>query len=424
MINRSQSPTIHSIDNPRLPQSKQHLLDNGIPLYEINMGTQDVIRVELSFKAGRWYEQHPLVAKTTSRLLKMGTEERSAKEFVEHFDFLGAKLKVFDGFHTVSVQLSCLTKHLAKLLPVVYEMLTQPTLSASELTKFIKRNAQNLKVQLKKNDIVAYRLFTEKLFGQDHPYGYNSTADLYQQLSIDKVKKHFGQCYNANGCMIFVAGKVAPFVIPLINQYFGQLKRIQPQALPHFEVSPKPPFSPLFVHSNGQGQQTSIRVGLRTFDRKHEDWNAFFMMNMILGGYFGARLMQNLRNKHGFTYGVYASMETLLTDGYWYIHTDVGKDVKGAALTEIYNEMERLKKEPVPKEELEMVRNYAMGQLLSSLDGVMNAAMVIKSFIMHDVGQAQFDSFTDTIRHITPKEIQTIAQKYLLKEHLMEVVVE
>ena len=144
---------------------------------------------------------------------------------------------------------------------------------------------------------------------------------------------------------------------------------------------------------------------------------------MVLGGYFGARLMQNLREQNGFTYGVYSSMETMINSGYWYVYTDVGIEVKDAAIKEIYNEIDRLKETLIDAEELEMVKNYCLGIQLTGLDGVFNISSVIKSLVLSDLNQQYFYSFINSIKNISAEEIKTMAQKYLRKKDLIEVVV-
>ncbi len=424
MIDRSKAPLIQSVHQAHLHQPLIHQLDNGIQLYEIKMGEQDVLKLELVFKAGRWYEQEKLIAKATSQLLKAGTASYTAEQLANFFEHFGAKLKIYDGFNRVHIELYCLTKHLPKLLPVLLELVTIPSFEKEELDKFIKRNNQNLKVQLQKNDIIAYRVFTEKLFGQQHPYGYNSTEALYQKVNVSKIKKHFQKQYTANNCSLFIAGKTSPAIIKLINQYLGKIPKGTAQIEPNFPIEVQAPYTPVHQSLIHNSTQASIRIGCRTFDRKNKDWNPFYMMNMVLGGYFGARLMQNLRERNGYTYGVYSSVETLSHSGYWYIHTDVGKAVKEAAVTEIYNEIERLQNELVPKAELDMVRNYTLGMLLTSIDGVFHQASIIKSLVLSDLSPNCFYDFSEGIQNTSSEQIRDMAQKYLHKANLLEVIVE
>ncbi len=423
MTNRSKVPKIKPVQTLNLQKPVLHHLDNKIPVYEINMGSQQVIKLELIFKAGRWYEKEQLIARACSQLLKSGSQNHNAEQMANFFEYYGASLGIYDGFNTTNIQLYCLSRHLSTLLPMLQELLFEPLFDEKELQKFIRINRQNLKVQLQKNDVVAYRLFTEKLFGKSHPYGYNSTEESYKKIDLEKIKRHFYENYTSDNCTIIIAGKIPQGTTELLNRHFGHL--------PTKKKSPESPikFSAIQTGGNlhqvisGKSLQASIRIGRKTFNRAHPDCDQFYMMNMVLGGYFGARLMQNLRERNGYTYGCYSSIETLRHSGYWYIHTDVGIDVKEAALKEIYNEIARLQETLISEEELKMVKNYSLGMQLTSLDGVFNVSSIIKSLVTADLDESVFYRFTETIKNISSREIQLMAQKYLKKEELTEVVV-
>jgi predicted Zn-dependent peptidase len=424
MIDRRKAPPIQSVETLSLHRPIQHKLDNGIAVYDIRLGQQEVIKLELVFEAGRWYEHQQLVARACAQLLKAGTKRRSAVQLADFFEHYGAKLDIYDGFNTVNIQLYCLTKHLPTLLPVLQEMLLNPLFPEQEVAQFIKRSRQNLKLQLQKNDVLAYRLFTEELFGNQHPYGYNSFADHYNQLTREQIQQHYERCYTAGSCTIFVAGKTSENTVALLNQYFSDLPQRSAPSAPPWILPPELGHKKVYQVLSEESLQASIRIGRRTFAREHSDCDRFYMMNMVLGGYFGSRLMQNLRERNGYTYGIYSSIETLRHSGYWYIHTDVSKEITQVALTEIYNEIDRLQQAPIATEEMEMVRNYSLGMQLTALDGVFNVASVVKSLVTANLTAQHFYQFIDTIKNITPQDIQLLAQQYLRQEDLLEVVVE
>lgn len=424
MIDRSQAPVIQQIQALKLYQPKIHELRNGIPLYEVSLGSQEVIKLDLIFDAGRWYEQAPLVSRATAQLLKAGTKSLKAKQLAEKFEFYGAKLKIYDGFDEVNIRLYCLSKHLEKLLPIVAELLTEPAFPEEELQQFIKRNQTSLKVQLQKGDVVAYRQFTEQLFGSKHPYGYNSSPAYYGALTVPQLQAYFSRCYTASQCKIIVAGKTNATVLKVIDQYLGNIptsSKVLAPTQPAFPVEPPKTF---YQNLKKGDVQASIRIGCRLFDRTHPDYHAFYMVNTILGGYFGARLMQNLREDKGYTYGIYSSLEALKHSGYFYICTDVASDIKDLAIAEIYRELERLQKEPISTEELTMVKNYTLGTLLTGLDGLFNISNVIKELLICDLDHSHFDKLVDTVQNITPQTIQTVAKKYFDRSSLCEVIVE
>ena len=422
----SKAPTIHPIMSIPLPKPSKEILDNGLELYELRMGSQEILKLEWLFDAGRWYENKPLVARATAKLLKSGVPGMNADELADFFDFYGAKLKISDDFDNVSIRLYCLTKHLESLLPVMNQLFLAPTFDEQELQSFCTRNKQRLKSELQKNEVVAYRIFTETLFGNTHPYGYNSDLHHYDSLTTADLQEHHQRCYHSNACKLIVSGKTNDQSLAIIRSYAAALKPgIKATTL---KVPPIPATIPNTLHlpPAKSSMQASIRIGSKLFDNKHPDYAAFYFVNTLLGGYFGARLMQNLREDKGYTYSVYSSMEMMEHGSYFYIYTDVNSDVKDAALQEIYNEIQRLQEEPVSDEELEMLRNYMLGMVLSLVDGVFSISAVIKELISEGLDIADFDRFerlVKVIREITPQQIQEIARKYFNREQLLEVVV-
>ena len=424
MLNRYQAPRIQPVHQVHLHRPQHHQLANGIPVYELRLGQQQVLQIELVVEAGRWYERERLVARATAQLLKAGTIQHTAADLAALFEHYGAKLDIYDGFNTVNIQLYCLTKHAPTLLPLLRELVCEPIFPEGELAQFIKRSRQNLKLQLQKNDVVAYRIFTEKLFGSDHPYGYNSDDHHYDGLTRAALVEHYTRCYTAANMRIFIAGKTDAALLDLLHQYFGSIPVGQPAQAPHWQLSPVEATTPVRQVLDEDSLQASIRIGRRLFDRSHPDCDGLYMLNMVLGGYFGGRLMQNLRERHGYTYGVYASLETLQSSGYWYVHTDVNRAATEASLAEIYHEIEQLRQVLISKEELDMVRNYTMGMQLTALDGVFNVSSVVKSLLLSGLEEAHYYRFIDTIQTITPEQLRELAQQYWDPNDLIEVVVQ
>ena len=345
------------------------------------MGNQEILKIEWLFDAGRWYETKPLAARMTLQQLKSGIKGYNADQLADFFDFYGAKLKFYDDYDNVTVRLYCLTKHLHILLPVLYDLLLEPLFDEKEISQYCSRNKQTLKLELQKNDVVAYRCFTELLFGDKHPYGYNTIPEFYDQIKREDLIKHHHNCYTAHGCKVIVSGKTSDKIIDLIKDFTLKLPEGTEFLIKEMPVFPND--VPLSYHlpSPKTSSQASIRIGNRIFSKSHPDYNSFYFLNTLLGGYFGARLMQNLREDKGYTYSVYSSMESMKHGGYFYIYTDVNTDVKDEALAEIYYELERLQVEPVPEEEMQMLKNYSLGMFLNAVDGVFNVSSVLRELI-------------------------------------------
>ncbi len=421
MLNRTRPPRIREVTNLRLPAIGLHTLDKGIPLYEIQMGTQEVVKLEVVFQAGRPFEKKQLAARATSSLLKEGSRNYSAAQIAEQLDFYGCSLALPFNLDTASVMLYSLNKHFGKALPILEDMLAAPSFPEAELNAFIKRNQRRLEVDLAKNDIVAYRKITELIFGETHPYGYNSYLETYSALKRDDLLEHFTRLFTSKNCVAFISGKSTPDIIAMINE---RLSRAIPEgeaAQATLQLSHQPPHPVKIKHPDRV--QAAIRIGRHLFNRHHEDYMGMYVLNTILGGYFGSRLMANIREEKGYTYNIYSTLDAMQHDGCFYIGTEVGNEFEEDTLRQIYIEMERLQQEPVDEEELSMVRNYLMGNFLTMLDGPFNVSEVVRTQVTEGLPLSYFEKLATTVRNITAEDLQQLARQYLCREDMWEVVV-
>lgn len=421
MINRKIAPEIRDVENLILPEARRYTLDNGIPVYEINMGTQDVLKLEIIFKAGRPYEQKKLAARATAAMLKEGTDSFDSAHIAETIDFYGGTLNIPINLDTSNIVLYSLSKYFEELLPIVAEMLTVPIFPEKELQTFIQRNLQRLQVDLTKNDVIAYRKITEYIYGKDHPYGYNSFAETYDDLGVDDLKAHFNKNYGTNNCVILISGKINKNISHLLNKYIGSIHNSKPIQHQPLLFTTKPAQKVKIEHPDTV--QTAIRLGQRLFNRKHPDYQGVNFLNTVLGGYFGSRLMANIREEKGYTYNIYSSVDAMVFDSYFYVGTEVGNEFVEPTINEIYKEFELLQQKPIDKDELEMVRNYMLGNLLTILDGAFNVSEIVKTMVVEDLPKDYFQSVIKNIKEMDAKRVQELAQKYLNKEDMWQVVV-
>ena len=395
-------------------------LSNGIPVYDVNKGTLPVVKIEVVYFAGRPYEKKQLAARTTASLLREGSKNYSSAEIANAFDFYGGSLSIPVNMDTSNVLVYSLTRHLDKLLPIVADILTQPTFPQKELDVYVARAKKRLQLDLSKNDVIAYRIVTEKIFGEEHPYGYNSLPQTYEALKREDIVAHFEENYSAGNCMVFVSGNTGELLRSKLEQYLGQIPRGPKREAFIPSVKSKPVKLKI---DRADTVQTAIRIGKRLFNRKHPDSNGMEVLNTILGGYFGSRLMENIREQKGYTYNIYSTLDAYLHDGYFYIGTEVGKDFVEQTIKEIYLEIERLQNELIGADELEMVRNYLLGNLLTHLDGPFNVAEVVKAYVQEGMSLDDFDQLIQTIQNIGAEELRQLAQKHLNLSEMIEVVV-
>ena len=225
MIDRKQAPPI--VDavnfNLQLKPYQSYTLHNGVPVYAVNAGAEEVIQFEWVFFAGNSQEEQNLVAATTNFLLRNGTTKKTAFQINEHFEYYGAYVNRACYNETATISMHCLSKHVGELLPVVKEMITESTLPSEELAIYQQNMKQRLKVSLKKSDFVAGRLIDTYLYGEKHPYGKYSSAADFDALERDQLLHFYNQYYTQGKLMLFVAGKLPENINLLLDQHFGDL---------------------------------------------------------------------------------------------------------------------------------------------------------------------------------------------------------
>jgi predicted Zn-dependent peptidase len=169
--------------------------------------------------------------------------------------------------------------------------------------------------------------------------------------------------------------------------------------------------------------QSSIRLGIKSINRKNKDYFKFSIMNTLLGGFFGSRLQKNIREEKGFTYGISSSLVPMYRSGYWAVGTDVKNENVAETISEVKKEMQILKDELVSEEELSLVKNYLMGSFTGELTQAFDIAEKVKIIELEGLDADYYDQFQDQIFSCTPSEIRDLANKYLDPSKLTEVVV-
>jgi len=427
MLNRKLAPKITDAVEFELalPPYTKHTLKNGVDVYSIDLGTQDTMMVTWVFYAGNWYEEKNLVASATNFLLKNGTSQKKAFAINEHFEYYGAYLNRTCHHETAELTLHCLSKHVNELLPVVAELITDSVMPVDELEIFKKNMAQRLQVNLLKNDFVAGRLIDAYLFGPEHPYGKYSSLEDYAALNQDEIKDFYTKYYQGGRGFILVAGKLPEGIISEIEKYFGGLA-LKPSGAPEKIMSHpvKPAQQKKYsVLNDPNGVQGAIRIARDFPNRHHPDFQKMQVLNNVFGGYFGSRLMANIREDKGYTYGIYSYLLNQVQTSGLMISTEAGKEVSEATIAEVYNEMKSLREKPVGEEELQTTRNFMIGTLLGDLDGPFQVAGRWKNILVNNLDEQYFYKGIEIIKSITPAELQELANKYLDPKDYYELVV-
>jgi len=415
-------PTFKNIEKINFAKAKQSKLDNGIPIYLVNAGSQDVVKIEFLFSAGNYYQQIPLEAAVINAMLTEGTEHFSSSEIAEKLDYLGAYIQQSVDQDAATVSLLALKKHLPQALEIIEDVIKHPSFPSGELQTLLAKRKQQFVVDQTKVQYLAREKFNEKLFGGTHPYGQVLKAEHFDLLNPEQLLTFHCRYYMNESTKIIVSGKVDDTVVDLINKHFGNdiLAKGSVQEFPSssFQTTTEKHF---FVEKQ-DAVQSAIRVGKMLVNRAHPDFNRLMVLNTVLGGYFGSRLMKNIREDKGYTYGIHSIAVTLQEAGYMVIVSEVGTDVCKEALKEIHLEIKKLREAPVSLEELQVAKNYMMGEVLRSFDGPFAISESVRTLAEYGLGYDYYDQMVSTIQNITPMELIDLANKYYTEGGMIEVV--
>lgn len=421
-VDRSKAPALIKLKELQLQEPGKLVLQNGMPVYTVSGLKQDVVRLDFVFNAGRWYEAERLQARMAVRMMREGSEKYPSREFAEKLDYYGASIKAAGGSDVCTISLFCMNKFLPQVLPIFQEVLKEPAFKEEDLRIIASTAKQNLKVNLEKNEFLADKHFSETIFGESHPYGYELTPQDYDNCHVDGLRKHYMSNLHAGNGFIIASGNVTEQVVKYLQQYFGGndwLREDDKTPINHI-IQP----GDRTIHMPKEGSfQSSIRIGMPAINKSHLDQPLLSIMNTIFGGYFGSRLMSNLREDKGYTYGVYSVLASMRHGSYLQVTTDVGAGVRDAAVQEIYREMKRLREEPVPQDELELVRNYLLGKLQARLDGPFKQSTMLKDLLIYDLNIDYIYRFTDAVNSFKANDIQEFANRYLVEDSMFEVIV-
>ena len=412
-----EQPDIIIPDSVTMPRAEVRTTANGVKVYRLDANEFEVVRFTLVFRAGSSMQHKSFAASATANMLGEGSTHLTAQQIAEELDFYGSYFDVNIDRDYAYISFCSLKKFFEPTIAVAREIILHPAFPEHEFKIYCSKRKQSLTIERKKVDMQSRELFSEALFGKEHPYGKSSDETLYDELTTDDLRHTYRTLYTAENCFVACSGNIDEEVLSQISALV--------EALPSGEkpsaTMPTPETTHQLSRSVEGALQTSIRLGRLLFPRTHPDFVGMQVVAAILGGYFGSRLMQNLREEHGYTYGVMAAMVNFDKEGYLAIATQVAKEHREDALREIYFEIERLRNELVDEGELQMVKNVMIGEILRILDGPFGIADVTIENIMCGMDNSATEESVARIFAITAEEIKALAEKYLRREDLIEV---
>ncbi|HEY9113731.1 MAG TPA: pitrilysin family protein, partial [Bacteroidales bacterium] len=398
------------------------LLDNGLQAYLIRAGNEDVTRIDISVQAGAAFQNKKLIANSTGKLLLEGTTNLSSAFIAEKLDFFGAYLEVNINADNAVLSLYSLTKHLNEMLPLLGELLSMPAFPEQELLIHLERKKQEFLVNNEKVKYVAMNEFVKMVFGETSAYGQILNENDFELVKRNDLLDFFTKYYIPERAYMVVSGKIDDDVISLVNKHIGsgwnKNHFFEENILFTVPVTEKEKY----IERPGS-LQSAIRIGRPIINKTHPDYDRFILLNTIFGGYFGSRLMSNLREDKGFTYGVSSYILNYTYGSFFSVSTEVNSKHTEKAVFEIIKEMELLRNEKVGEKELDLVKNYIYGTFLRNFDGPFALADRFKAVKDFGLGFDYYKKSLDSIMQVDAIQLIETAQTYLNPEDMIQLVV-
>lgn len=412
MLNRTIQPDVNPIERIDYVKAEKRMLSNGIPVFFINGGTQDVVKLDFVFEAGTWFQKSNMIASLCNSMLEEGSENYQASEIAEKYDFYGAYIQLVADQNQGFVSVVSLGKYLPEILEVTEDLLKRSVFPQYELDVLVAKSRQKFQLENEKVHTLCQKKFTQVLFGESHPYALSNKLEDFNHISRDEIIAFYKSYYHSGNCHIIVAGLIDETVLELLETHFGGTDWQQnPFESLAFEISSDPQ---KYHHvEKVNGSQSAIRIGNFWVPKTHPDFHALSILITIFGGYFGSRLNINIREEKGYTYGIGSFILNFKHADYMVIGTEVGNEYIEPTLKEISLEMCRLQTELISVNELETVRSYLLGEFLRDFDGPFALAGSFKAINDFDLDYSFYDDYLQVLRNITSEELKILAQQYL-----------
>ena len=421
MLNRTIAPAFEQVKEINFIKPTPSELNNGIPVFIGNACEQELVRLEFVFENVNWNVQKPLQAIVVNGLVNSGTQKLSAQQIAEKVDYYGAFLQTEYNVDYITVTLYSLTKHLPAVLPILWSVLNEAIFPQQELDIYKQNQKQQLQVSLEKNDYLARKAFAHAIFGAK-PYGSDIGLADYDSLQQADLLAYFKAAYQPKNCTIIIAGKFLDKDFEVLNKIFGGTWHNDAEFTKNvFDFEPVQ--NKNIYLEKPDAIQSAVRMGNLSITRNHADFPALQVLNCVFGGYFGSRLMSNIREEKGYTYGIGSAVASLKHAGYFFLATEVGTDVCSNTLSEIEKEVNLLRTDLISDEELSLVKNYMLGSLLGSLENVFSHADKFKNIYFSGLDYGYYERYIHTVKSITAPQLKSIANQYLDWNEMTKVVV-
>jgi predicted Zn-dependent peptidase len=419
-MTRKQAPLLKSFspDIPKAPETTY--INRTIPLFHFPDKTTDIFYLGIFTKAGQRTHSHPLIPALTSHMLCEGTSSFTATELAEAIDYYGCSFMPESGKDHTALHVYAPVRHAVPVCDLLFEMFSSPVFPKKRLDLQLSQRLNNYRIERQKVRTLAMEAFAGNIFGEAHPYGSPLNESHFSNIDSQQLKEFHQQFYTPSESYFILGGNIPEEIPAMLSHLFGYDKTKKKAKTPVFALQEKKE-KKVYIPVD-KAVQSAIRVGFPTINKRHADYPLFQLLTFVLGGYFGSRLQRNIREEKGYTYGVNAMLASLADCGYFAVVTEAGAPVCNQTLTEIYKEIDLLKKKPVGETELNTVRQYMSGEFMRMFDGFAQNITSWRACYDFGMDYNYLKRYYQTFMKATPKQLLDIANRYFINDHFHEIV--
>ena len=412
------------LDDIPFPAFEERLLYNGADLIVVPHHEQPYVTVNLVVKAGNAADPRNRVgaAAMVAGLLNKGTETRTALEIADAADHIGATLTAGAGDDWTNVVLGVVTSHLDAGLELLGDIVVNPSFPEAEIDLYRRQAATNLRLQLGSPGFLANREFRQAVYGR-HPYGLFSTPESIESIRRPDLVAFHVRHYKPTNALIVVAGDVTTDDVEArLNRALADWEPGPSRPPTWFDVPVREEREIILVH-RPESVQSTILMGQSAMKGDHADWMSLGLGSRVLGGSSTGRLFQVLREERGWTYGSYSAAVRRRDVGHFLANAEVRGEVTDSALAELLNQVELIRSEPVPEEELADVRDYLIGSFPLSIETPQAIANQVATHRLRGRSTEELEAYRDRVAAVAPEDVQEALVRHFDPERAVVVVV-
>lgn len=415
-------PLLKNITPQISPLPTPITLNNGVEMNVIPITTTELVVICFMFKGGQWVQEKKLQSDYAMQQIKSGTANFTSDILIDKLDSYGATVSTGTCLTHSYIQLTCLRRTLTQTLPLLCNIITSPIYEQAQLDNAIEEGVLAYQMNEQKVAQASRRIFYQQLLGTNHPAAAYANKSDYHSICREDLLSYHKKHIQLDNAIVYATGKIDSDTITLIDTYIGNIPTENRKSFEfqHTNIIT----SQQLMHETKiavPSVQSGLRIGKVMPDCHSEDYPAIMLTSTILGGYFGSRLMKNIREKLGFTYGIHSTFFNIPHNNIFFITTETTQKYVTRCIDEIKKDMMDLQERPVSIDELENARNYNLGQFCRATETSLALHHLMMNLRVHQRTLENIQQEQEKAQELTPEDIMRCAQKHFNPKDMLIV---